>query len=72
MINVPPCEFCGKRHDQVRRLIVSIGRFEDYPTGQRHVICNECIVQNTQVLAYESAAERDELIAILEAIEPKS
>jgi hypothetical protein len=72
MIDVPPCEFCGKSHDQVKRLIVSIRRFEEYPTGQQHVICNECIIQNMQVLAYESAAQRDELIAILQAIEPKN
>ena len=64
------CEFCGKGNDQVRRLIVRVGRFEDYPTGQRHVICNECIVLNMQVLAYENVAWRDELLAILQNIEP--
>jgi hypothetical protein len=46
--------------------------FEEHPTDQQHVICNECIIQNMQVLAYESVAERDELIAILQAIEPKN
>jgi hypothetical protein len=56
--------------DQVRRLIVSLSRFEDYPNGQRHTICNECVVMNMEVLAGESVACRDELVAILQAIEP--
>ena len=69
MNDIPLCEFCGKSHDQVKRMIVSTGRFEDYPLGQKHVMCYECIVLHMRVLASESVAERDELVAILQALE---
>ena len=46
MSDLQPCEFCGKNHDQVKRLIVAA-----YPARQRRTICNNCVILHMQALA---------------------
>ena len=64
MIDVQPCEFCGKSQDQVKRLIVA-----SYSGGPLRTICSECVILHMQVLASTSPADRDELVALLQGIE---
>jgi ATP-dependent protease Clp ATPase subunit len=69
MSDVPPCTFCGKAHNEVRRLIIASGWGST--TGEpRYAICDECVCVNMEILANESAAIRDEFVARMQAIEP--
>jgi hypothetical protein len=71
MSDVPPCFICGKTHEQVRRLIVSSGYFGLSEVPPR-AICSECIILNMEILASESTTYRDELVALLQALEPQN
>ena len=45
------CSFCGKRQDQVKRLIAGVG-------SNRPYICNECVALCSEIIADPPSAPR--------------
>lgn len=71
MPDVQPCCFCGKTREQVKQIFVPVDFMSPGELTERPAICDECIILNMQVLATESETRRDEMVALLQAVEPK-
>ena len=49
------CDACGRRHDEVRRMITSSGSRTIPWTPMELTLCNECILVYVSVLMHEPA-----------------
>lgn len=71
MSDVQPCCLCGKTREQVKQIFVPVDFRSPGELIERPSICDECIILNMQVLASMSTARRDEMVALLQAVEPR-
>jgi hypothetical protein len=67
----PTCSYCGKRHDEVRRLVVGhgVGPTNNIWSG---ALCSECIGTFMMVIAHEDREWFDEQVEELRAFKPET